>query len=82
MCRKLLTVGKQLASPPRITAALRASPPPHRYLVSCICLPTSLYIRSGPHLAGPFSLLLDPPSEVIERHRCFPPVPDLLIIVA
>ena len=62
MRRELLNVGKQLASPPRITAALRGPPT----LISCISLPTNLYIHSGPHLAGPFSLLLDPPSEGIE----------------
>ena len=60
MRRELLTVGKQLASPPRITAALR---PPHPHIIS---LHANLYIHSGPHLAEPFSLLLDPPSEVIE----------------
>ena len=78
MRRKLLTVGKQLASPPRFATALRAggppSGPPHLIVISGSyhALVVLTYIHSGPYLAGPDLFLSDSPSEVIERHRLQP----------
>jgi hypothetical protein len=65
---------QQLASPPRITAVLRAggaSRPPHLIVTSyhvLVYLPVLHSLGSASRRTS--SLLLDAPSEVIERHRC------------